>query len=99
MINQRKVSTHTLASHRDTCRLLLKFAAVRGSKPPACLQLADLAAPTVMEFWTALKLSDTVPSAIATRALIYCVLLSDQSVELQHIEVVEEDMTGVAPGE
>jgi hypothetical protein len=55
MINQRKVSTHTLASYRDTFRLLLKFAAVRGSKRPACLQLADLAAPTVMEFLDSLE--------------------------------------------
>ena len=31
------------------------------------------------------------------RALIYFVLRGDQSVELQHIEVVEEDMTGATP--
>jgi hypothetical protein len=32
------------------------------------------------------------------RALIYFVIRRDQSVELQHIEVVEEDMTGSTPG-
>jgi len=50
LMNQRKVSTHTLASYRDTFRLLLKFAAERGHKRPADLLLADLAAPTIMEF-------------------------------------------------
>ena len=32
------------------------------------------------------------------RALIYFVLRKDQSVELQHIELIEEDMTGATPG-
>ena len=32
------------------------------------------------------------------RALIYFVLRKDQSVELQHIELIEEDMTGAMPG-
>jgi len=55
LINQRKVSTHTIASYRDTFRLLLKFAAGRSRKRPADLQLADLAAPTVMEFLDSLE--------------------------------------------
>jgi hypothetical protein len=32
------------------------------------------------------------------RALIYFVLRSDQAVELQHIELIEEDMSGATPG-
>ena len=55
LMNQRKVSTHTLASYRDTFRLLLKFAAGRVRKRPADLLLADLAAPTIMEFLDSLE--------------------------------------------
>jgi hypothetical protein len=32
------------------------------------------------------------------RALIFFVIRSNQSVELRHIEVVEENMTGATPG-
>lgn len=50
LMAQRKVSSHTLVSYRDTFRLLLKFAAERSNKRPAGLQLVDLAAPTIMVF-------------------------------------------------
>jgi hypothetical protein len=32
------------------------------------------------------------------RALIYFVVRADEAVELQHIEIVEEDMTATTPG-
>ena len=42
LIAQRRVSTHTIASYRDTFRLLLKFAEKRLRKPPSGLALKDL---------------------------------------------------------
>ena len=42
LIAQRRVSPHTLASYRDTFRLLLAFAEQRLRRPPSKLRLADL---------------------------------------------------------
>src|SRR5450631_1369179 len=42
LIAQRRVSSHTIASYRDTFRLLLQFAAKRLRKPPSGLALTDL---------------------------------------------------------
>src|SRR5450755_3507105 len=42
LIAQRRVSPHTVASYRDTFRLLLQFAAKRLRKPPSGLALTDL---------------------------------------------------------
>jgi site-specific recombinase XerC len=41
-MTQRKVSPHTIASYRDTFRLLLQFAQKRLSKAPSQLGLNDL---------------------------------------------------------
>jgi integrase/recombinase XerD len=45
LIRQRQVSHHTLASYRDTFRLLLEHAQVQLGKAPSALTLADLDAP------------------------------------------------------
>ena len=37
LIGQRRASRHTIASYRDTFRLLLRFASVRHGKPPVKL--------------------------------------------------------------
>jgi site-specific recombinase XerD len=50
LISQRKVSPHTIASYRDTFRLLLQFAQKRLRKPPAQLDLNDLDASFVGAF-------------------------------------------------
>ena len=42
LMTQRKVSPHTIASYRDTFRLLLRFAQKRLRKAPSQLGLADL---------------------------------------------------------
>ncbi len=47
---QRRASGHTIASYRDTFRLLLGFAAARTGKPPARLDIADLDAPLIAAF-------------------------------------------------
>jgi integrase/recombinase XerD len=50
LISQRKVSAHTIASYRDTFRLLLQFAQKRVRKPPDQLRLEDLDAVMIGAF-------------------------------------------------
>jgi integrase/recombinase XerD len=45
LIAQRKASPHTIASYRDTFRLLLQFAEKRLAKAPSTLTMEDLHAP------------------------------------------------------
>lgn len=50
LLHQRQASPHTIASYRDSFRLLLKFAAERLGKEPSELTLTDLDAPFVGAF-------------------------------------------------
>ena len=50
LTNQRRVSPHTVASYRDTFRLLLGFAARQTSKAPSQLELVDLDATLIGVF-------------------------------------------------
>lgn len=50
LIVQRNASLQTVASYRDTFRLLLRFAQTRIHKAPAALSLADLDAPLLLAF-------------------------------------------------
>ena len=50
LIAQRKASPHTIASYRDTFRLLLHFAEKRLTKAPSRLTMEDLSAPFLGEF-------------------------------------------------
>jgi integrase/recombinase XerD len=50
LMTQRKVSHHTIASYRDTFRLLLQFAQKRLRKAPSQLALHDLDASLVGAF-------------------------------------------------
>ena len=50
LIAQRRVSPHTLASYRDTFRLLLVFAEQRLRRPPSDLMLRDLNAEFIGNF-------------------------------------------------
>jgi integrase/recombinase XerD len=50
LMRQRRVSPHTIASYRDTFRLLLGFVHARLHRPPSSLDLQDLAAPTICAF-------------------------------------------------
>jgi site-specific recombinase XerD len=54
-MTQRKVSPHTIASYRDTFRLLLQFAQKRLRKAPSQLGLADLDASLVDAFLSDLE--------------------------------------------
>lgn len=50
LIAQRRASPHTLASYRDTFRLLLQFAHKQLRKAPSALSLEDLGAPLIGAF-------------------------------------------------
>lgn len=50
LVAQRQASPHTIASYRDTFRLLLGFLQHRTGKPPCQLDLADLDAPAIGAF-------------------------------------------------
>jgi site-specific recombinase XerD len=50
LMTQRRASAHTIASYRDTFRLLLRFAQQRLRKAPSELALSDIDAPLVLDF-------------------------------------------------
>jgi site-specific recombinase XerD len=50
LMTQRKASPHTIASYRDTFRLLLQFAQARLRKAPSQLELNDLDGPLIGAF-------------------------------------------------
>ena len=50
LVRQRNVSTNTIASYRDTFRLLFTFAQGRLRKSPSALALDDLDAPFISAF-------------------------------------------------
>ena len=55
LMRQRNVSPNTIASYRDTFRLLFTFAQARLRKPPSALTLEDLEAPFIGAFLTHLE--------------------------------------------
>jgi integrase/recombinase XerD len=55
LITQRNSSPQTIASYRDTLRLLLAFASERTGKQPCQLDIDDLDAPLIGAFLTHLE--------------------------------------------
>jgi integrase/recombinase XerD len=50
LMHQRNVSANTIASYRDTFRLLFRFAQIKLRKAPSSLELKDLEAPFIGAF-------------------------------------------------
>ena len=50
LMQQRQASVHTIASYRDTFKLLLEFVQQRLRKAPCALALEDIDAPLVAAF-------------------------------------------------
>ncbi|HTJ15405.1 MAG TPA: site-specific integrase [Steroidobacteraceae bacterium] len=50
LMQQRRASAHTIASYRDTFRLLLRFIQTRLHKAPSTLALEDIDAPLLVAF-------------------------------------------------
>jgi site-specific recombinase XerD len=55
LMQQREASAHTIASYRDTFRLLLKFVQKRLCKTPSTLSLEDIDARIVVDFLAELE--------------------------------------------
>ena len=55
LMNQLRASPHTIASYRDTMRLLLAFACQQRGKQPSQLDFTDLDAPVIGAFLTDLE--------------------------------------------
>jgi site-specific recombinase XerD len=55
LMGQRNASPHTIASYRDTFRLLIAFAERCLKKPPTKLSLEDLDAPFILRFLNSLE--------------------------------------------
>lgn len=67
LMQQRNASPHTIASYRDTFRLLFAFAQTKLGKPPSRLDLADLDASFIGAFLDDLETSRAI--GIKTRNL------------------------------
>ena len=50
LMQERRVSPHTISSYRDTFRLLLKFTEQRLHKPPSALVFEEIDAPLIVAF-------------------------------------------------
>lgn len=67
LMAQRRVSPHTIASYRDTFRLLLEFTQRQTGKAPSTLELSDLDAPHIVAFLN--HLEDGRGNRVRTRNL------------------------------
>ena len=77
LMQQRRASPNTIASYRDTFRLLLRFAVHRLGKSPSKLELEQLTRPSSRNFSSILKKAAAAPHAPETPGL----LLSDPSLD------------------
>lgn len=59
LISQRRASPHTIASYRDTFRLLLAFVQKRLSRPPSQLELKDISPSLISDFLDHLEATRT----------------------------------------
>ena len=50
LVRERGASPRTIASYRDTWRLLVRFVAQRSGKPPSSLEIDELDAPVIVAF-------------------------------------------------
>ena len=73
LARQRQASPHTIAAYRDTCKLLLGFAARQARKQPCQLDIGDLDAPLITAFLQHLETgrANTVATRNARLAAIH----------------------------
>lgn len=69
LLQQRQLSTHTIASYRDTFRLLLQFAAQQLHKPPSRLSIGDLDASAIRRFLSELETQRRISSRTRNQRL------------------------------
>jgi site-specific recombinase XerD len=89
LIHQRGVSLHTVASYRDTFRLLFRFAQKTLHKAPSSLELTDLEAPFIIAFLDDLEASRAATTntrnlrLTAIRAFFRCVAFEEPAYSAQ----------------
>jgi len=101
LLVQRRVSPHTLASYRDTFRLILAFAAQRLGRAPAQLNLRDLDAELIGAFLA--QLESQRANSVRTRNLRWTALRSffryvaferpDQAALIQRVLAIPQKRT------
>ena len=85
LISQRQASTHTIASYRDTFRLLFAFVSDRTGKQPSQLEFQDLDAPLIAAFLDHLQAERN--NSVRTRNIRLATICSFYSyAALQHPE-------------
>ena len=91
LMRQRKASPHTIASYRDTFRLLLSFAERHLKKPPWALTIEDLDAPLLGAFLDHLEHErhNTARSRNARLAAIHSFFRYVMLHEPQHVALAE----------
>ena len=91
LMRQLRASPHTVASYRDTFRLLLQFAERRLGRTPSTLSLADLDAPFVVDFLEHLEVDrrNTARSRNARLAAIHSFCRYVAVIEPMHYGVVQ----------
>ena len=88
LISQRQASTHTIASYRDTFRLLFAFVSDRTGKQPSQLEFQDLDAPLIAAFLDHLQAERN--NSVRTRNIRLAAIRSFYSyAALQHPEHAE----------
>jgi integrase/recombinase XerD len=90
LMRQRQASPHTIASYRDTFKLLLEFSAKRCGKTPARLKLTDLDTTTIGAFLQHLEtVRGNSTSTRNTRLAAICSLFRYAAVHApQHAELI-----------
>ena len=78
LMRQRNLSPNTIASYRDTFRLLFTVAQARLRKPPSALALDDLDAPFISAFLE--DLEKKRGASVKTRNLRACRKLRQRSI-------------------
>jgi len=93
LMRQRNVSSHTIASYRDTFRLLFAFAQTHLHKRPSGLDLSDLDAPFISKFLDDLETNRA--ASVSTRNLrltairsFFCFTAFEEPAHSAHIQRV-----------
>ncbi len=79
LINQKSVSTHTVASYRDTFRLLLGFVQSSSGQTPDNLNVRDIDSEMIVDFLNYLETERGSRFAVATNDSRGYALFTDTS--------------------
>lgn len=92
LINQKNVSSHTVAAYRDTFRLLLQFLHEQTNKDPSHLTLEDINAPMILKFLNHLEVDrkNSITSRNARLAAIHSLFRYAAYIEPAAMEIIQK---------